>query len=48
MEELKEKLIKSIEENGISSQITIKLSQELDKFIVDEMRSRMQGIVIKR
>ncbi|EES49613.1 aspartyl-phosphate phosphatase Spo0E family protein [Clostridium botulinum] len=38
MEELREKLIKSIENNGILAPITIKLSQQLDKLIVAEMK----------
>jgi len=38
MEELREKLIKSIEENGRTSHITVHLSQELDKLIVRAMK----------
>lgn len=38
MEELREKLIKSIEENGRTSLITIHISQELDNLIVSAMK----------
>jgi len=38
MEELRDKLIKSIEENGRTSHITVYISQELDKLIVKEMK----------
>lgn len=41
MEELREKLIKSIITNGINSDITIKLSQKLDKFIVKEQKKKV-------
>ncbi len=42
MEELREKLIESIEENGKESLITIKLSQELDKLVVKEQLKMMK------
>ena len=38
MEELREKLIKSIEENGRLAPRTIQLSQELDNLIVNAMK----------
>jgi hypothetical protein len=38
MEELREKLIKSIEENGRTSLITVHISQELDRLIVGAMK----------
>jgi len=38
MEELREKLIKSIENNGIGATATIELSQQLDKLIVKAMK----------
>lgn len=41
MEELREKLIKSIMINGINSDITIKLSQKLDKVIVREQKKKV-------
>jgi Spo0E like sporulation regulatory protein. len=41
MEELRSRMIKSYEENGLSLE-TIKLSQELDVLIVEEMR-KQQG-----
>lgn len=41
MEELREKLFNSILKNGRLAPITIKLSQELDKLIVAEMKVKM-------
>lgn len=38
MEELREKLIRSINKNGRNSKITIKLSQELDNLVVRAMK----------
>jgi hypothetical protein len=38
MEELREKLIKSIEDNGRLAPITIQISQELDNLIVRYMK----------
>lgn len=38
MEELREKLIKSIEENGRCSSITIQISHELDEYIVQSYK----------
>ncbi|MFL0164537.1 aspartyl-phosphate phosphatase Spo0E family protein [Candidatus Clostridium helianthi] len=42
MEELRQKLIKSIEENGRESLVTIQTSQELDKLIVEEQLRMMR------
>ena len=41
MEELREKLIESIFKNGRTSEITIKLSQELDKIMVIEQKKKV-------
>ena len=38
LEELREKLLKSIELNGRESEETVRLSQKLDVLIVKEMR----------
>ena len=38
LEELREKLLKSIELNGRESEETVRLSQKLDILIVEEMR----------
>ena len=38
MDDLKEKLYKSIENNGPTHPVTIKLSQELDQYMVTEQR----------
>lgn len=38
MDDLKEKLYKSIENNGATHPVTIKLSQELDQYMVTEQR----------
>ena len=38
LEELREKLLKSIELNGRESEETVRLSQELDVLIAEEMR----------
>ncbi|MBN1050296.1 aspartyl-phosphate phosphatase Spo0E family protein [Clostridium botulinum] len=43
MEELREKLIKSIKENGRNAYTTIKLSQKLDSYIVVEQRKMLGG-----
>ena len=42
MDELRAKLIKSIEHNGIGAIITIQLSQELDKLLIDEQRKKVK------
>lgn len=41
MEELREKLVESIFKNGRTSDITIKLSQQLDKIIVEEQKKKV-------
>ena len=38
MEELRERLLKSIELNGREAEETVRLSQELDVLIAEEMR----------
>ena len=38
MEELRDKLVKSIENNGRESQETIRISKQLDILIVEEMK----------
>ena len=38
LEELREKLLKSIELNGREAEETVRLSQKLDVLIVEEMR----------
>lgn len=38
MEELREELIRSIEENGRESLVTVAISQELDNIIVRAMK----------
>lgn len=41
MEELREQLIESIFKNGRTSDKTIRLSQELDKIIVEEQKKKV-------
>lgn len=41
MEEVREKLYQSIEENGIEALHTLELSQELDKYIEKEMKKQL-------
>ena len=47
MEELREKLIRSIEEKGYTHEETVRLSQELDKYIVKATLNQL-GVACKK
>lgn len=45
MEELREKLIKLINEKGMLNEMTILVSQELDKLIVSYYRNNYKALI---